>query len=144
MILKGYLAWRIMMKFRKRNKWGIFSIMAKSAMFICLVLLGLQVGDLYVDFKHTNPDLEWYQFFTHKEYAEWNTYEQPPAAFVEKVGKFNNITRTVWFAIFFFVFFEICKYKEDKDSHWFDIYKKKLNKRFPKIKESLDKIEDDI
>lgn len=102
-----------------RSKFKVYGNMCKAGFFIVLFFIGIQVGGMYVIFKQENPDSGILEFINNKEVDEYNTFGGSPSEeFTEKVARYNNVTRTIYIALSFFIFFEIFQYLENKKKHW--------------------------
>lgn len=123
---------------KKLSIWGVGKLAMKAGMIITIVFVAMNVGALYLDYIKDNPEGDIYGFFTNEKIDRYVPWGSPSEEFVETVRLYNNTIRTVWFALFFFVMFEIFAYKENPKEHWFRYVIRKIEKASSKLDDKLE------
>lgn len=120
---------------KKLSIWGVGKLAMKAGLLITLVFVSINIGSLYIDFKDDNPDSTILEFITNEKEEEYAFYAGPSEDFIETVRLYNNTSRSVWFALFFFAMFEIFAFKEEPNGHWFRWVKSKVVKAASKMED---------
>ena len=125
------------MRKKRISFWGVLKNMMKASMLISLIFVGMRVGGLYNEYKHDNPDLTPWEFISFKEEIEYRSYDGTvPQDVTDKLALFNNTVKSVWYALFFYIMFEIFSFKENKKEHWLTQLVDKLDKLWKKKDET--------
>ena len=91
----------------------------KVGMFLCIVFAMVKGWELYNVYKE-NPQTIYQGEIKYDFIANTKQMEYPPDFYI-KMNKINTVKAIVWYALFFYVLFEITCYLEKPDEHWVNI-----------------------
>lgn len=113
---------------KKVNKFRLFAEMMKIGMLLTLIVVGMQVGVLWTEFKEDNADGSIFGFVTYQKSETISVVgETHSDEFIASISRYNQITRTVWISLFFYIMFEMFSFLSNKKEHWLTIISKKLD-----------------
>ncbi|KKK58446.1 hypothetical protein LCGC14_3044360 [marine sediment metagenome] len=124
------------MKIKKKKIWNLLKTLSRAGFIIFLFLAVFNLGILFGTYSEEGETVN--EFFTKKTRYEWNSLESPPQIVTDQINDYNNISRLIWFSLFFSFAVMFFDYFVDPEHHFATKIKNKWGPKLKKIGKELE------